>query len=67
MLAVRGDGESAWLVYEWGRRDGARFDAEHIEKFSCAEDLGNAVCTKRKHSAPITGDQVVGIAGQPWE
>jgi hypothetical protein len=61
-LAVKAEGESAWLGSERGRRNGDRFDADHIEKFSCAEDLGDAMCTKRQHPAPITRDQIVGVA-----
>ena len=60
--AVKAEGESAWLGSERGRRNGDRFDADHIEKFSCAEDLGDAMCTKRQHPAPITRDQIVGVA-----
>jgi hypothetical protein len=52
MLAVTADDESAWLVSEWGRRNGVRFDAEHIEKFACAEYLGDAMCTERQHPTP---------------
>jgi hypothetical protein len=55
--------ESAWLVSEWSRRIRDRLDAEHIEKFACAEDLGYATCTERQHATSITRDQVVGVAG----
>jgi hypothetical protein len=50
MLAVKADGESAGLVSEWGGREGDRFDAQHMQKFWCARDLGNAMCTKRQHT-----------------
>ena len=60
MLAVKTDGESAWLVSEWDRRD--RLDAKHIEKISCANDLGDLMCAKRQHTAPITRDQIVSFA-----
>src|ERR1700722_10494081 len=62
MRAVKADGESAWFVSQWSRRESDQFDAKHIEKISCANDLGDAMCAKRQHTAPITRDQIVSVA-----